>query len=51
MVKFVVCKLKGSAWAWWEQQQRMLTRLVKDPIQDWEKMTKYLNRKFLPPDY
>ena len=40
-VKFVSRKLKGSAWAWWEQLQRMRTRLGKDPIQDWEKMKKY----------
>ena len=50
-VKFVSCKLKESAWAWWEQLQRMRTRLGKDPIQDWEKMRKYLKRQFLPPDY
>ena len=50
-VKFVSRKLKGSAWAWWEQLQRMRTRLGKDPIQDWEKMKKYLKRQFLPPDY
>ena len=31
-VKFVSRKLKGSAWAWWEQLQRMRTRLGKDPI-------------------
>ena len=31
-VKFVVRKLSGSAWAWWEQMQRMRTRLSKDPI-------------------
>ena len=29
----------------------MRTRLGKDPIQDWEKMKKYLKRQFLPPDY
>ena len=50
-VKFVSRKLKGSAWAWWEQLQRMRTRLVKDPIQDWEKTKKYLKRQFLPLDY
>ena len=50
-VKFVCRKLKGSAWAWWEQLQRMRTRLGKDPIQHWEKMKKYLKRQFLPPDY
>ena len=50
-VKFVSRKLKGSAWAWWEQLQRMRTWLGKDPIQDWEKMKKYLKRQFLPPDY
>ena len=38
--KFVSRKLKGSAWAWWEQLQRMRTRLGKDRIQDWEKMMK-----------
>ena len=46
-VKFVSHKLK----AWCEQLQRMRTRLGKDPIQDWEKMKKYLKRQFLPPDY
>ena len=50
-VQFVSRKLKGSAWAWWEQLQMMRTRLGKDPIQDWEKMKKYLKRQFLPPDY
>ena len=50
-VKFVAHKLKKSAWEWWEQLQRMRTRLGKDPIQNWEKMKKYLKRQFLPPDY
>ena len=50
-VKFVVHKLKGSAWAWWEQLQRMRTRLRKEPIESWEKMKKYLKRQFLPPDH
>ena len=43
-VKFVAHKLKKSAWEWWEQLQRMRTRLGKDPIQNWEKMKKYLKR-------
>ena len=50
-VKFVESKLKGEAWTWWEQLQRMRTRLGKAPIQNWIKMKKYLKRKFLPPDY
>ena len=50
-VKFVVRKLRGSAWAWWEQLQRMRIRLRKDPIESWENMKKYLKRQFLPPDY
>ena len=49
--KQVKFNLKGSAWAWWEQLQRMRTRLGKDPIEHWEKMKKYLKRQFLPPDY
>ena len=49
--KFVESKLKGEAWAWWEQLQRMRTRLGKVPIEDWIKMKKYLKRRFLPPDY
>ena len=50
-VKFVESKLKGKAWTWWEQLQRMRTWLGKAPIQNWIKMKKYLKRKFLPPDY
>ena len=50
-VKFVESKLKGKAWAWWEQLQRMRTRLGKVPIQNGIKMKKYMKRKFLPPDY
>ena len=50
-VKFVNRKLKGSAWAWWEQLQRMRTRIRKDPIQNWEKMKKYLKQQFLPSNY
>ena len=50
-VKFVAHKLKKNSWDWWEQLQRMRTRLGKDPIQNWEKMKKYLKRQFLPPDY
>ena len=50
-VKFVSRKLKGCEWAWWEQLQRMHTRLGKDHIHDCEKMKKYLKRQFLPPDY
>ena len=50
-VKFVARKLRGSAWAWWDQLQRMRNRLRKDPIESWEKMKVYLKRQFLPPDY
>ena len=50
-VKIVARKLKGIALAWWEQLQRMRTRLGKYHIQNWEKMKKYLKRKFLPADY
>ena len=50
-VKFVVHKLRGSAWAWWEQLQRMRTQLRKDPIKSWEKLKNYLKRQFLLPDY
>ena len=50
-VKFVVRNLRGSAWAWWEQLQRMRTRLRNDPIENWEKMNEYFKRNFLPPDH
>ena len=50
-VKTVACKLKGSAWDWWEQLQRMRTRLGKDFIHNREKMKKYLKRQFLPSNY
>ena len=45
-VKFVAQKLKKSSWDWWEQLQRMHTQLRKDPIQNWEKMQKCLQRQF-----
>ena len=37
-VNFVAHKLRKNAWDWWEQLQRMRTRLRKDPIESWEKM-------------
>ena len=51
MKSLVESKLKGKGWTWWEQLQRMRTRLGKAPIQNWIKRKKYLKRKFLPPDY
>ena len=39
-VKFVESKLKGKAWDWWEQLQRMRTRLGKVLIQNWIKLKK-----------
>ena len=40
--KLGVHKLKGKAYALWEQLQMIRTQLRKDPIETWKNMKKYL---------
>lgn len=50
-VKVVAYKLKGGAFAWWEQLQYKRKREGKRPIRSWSKMRRLLKARFLPADY
>jgi hypothetical protein len=50
-VKLVAYKLRGGAFAWWEQTQSNRRRQGKQPVQTWLKMKKLMKAWFLPPDY
>ncbi|XP_020695883.1 uncharacterized protein LOC110109255 [Dendrobium catenatum] len=47
-VKYVACRLKGGASAWWMQLTRSRQREGKGPIRDWTRMKQLMRRHFLP---
>lgn len=51
MVKLVAIRLKGRAFAWWEQLQLTRQRRGKGKIKEWGEMKKKLNEQFLPFNY
>ena len=50
-VHLVALKLKGGAYAWWDQIVVNRQKQGIQPIHSWEKMKKLMKRRFLPPNY
>lgn len=50
-VKYVACKLKAGAGAWWIQSNQSRRREGKAPVKSWPKMKRILRSHFLPADY
>ena len=50
-VKVVSSRLRGTATAWWEQNQVNRRREGKKDVSTWPKMKQLLRRKFLPADW
>lgn len=49
-VRMVAYRMKGGAFAWWDQVQNNCRRQGKGVVKTWGKMRKSLKGRFLPPD-
>ncbi|KAI0515984.1 hypothetical protein KFK09_008655 [Dendrobium nobile] len=50
-VKYVACRLKGGAIAWWMQLCQTRQREGRGPIRNWKRMKQLMRRHFLPTDF
>ncbi|KAI0493337.1 hypothetical protein KFK09_027614 [Dendrobium nobile] len=50
-VKYVACRLKGGASAWWEQTVQSRQRDGRGQVRSWARMKQLLRSQFLPTDY
>ncbi|PKU86182.1 hypothetical protein MA16_Dca002013 [Dendrobium catenatum] len=50
-VKYVACRLKGGARAWWLQLLQTRRREGRGPVRNWHRMKQLLRSHFLPTDY
>ncbi|KAI0507593.1 hypothetical protein KFK09_013719 [Dendrobium nobile] len=50
-VKYVACRLKGGASAWWLQLLHNRHREGKGPIRSWSRLKQLMRRHFLPTDF
>ncbi|KAI0495115.1 hypothetical protein KFK09_025262 [Dendrobium nobile] len=50
-VKYVACRLKGGASAWWSQLLQCRRREGRGPVRSWLRMKQLLRGHFLPTDY
>ncbi|XP_028554101.1 uncharacterized protein LOC110105612 [Dendrobium catenatum] len=50
-VRYVACRLKGGASAWWAQMLQMRQREGKGQVRSWNRLKQLLRAQFLPTDY
>ncbi|KAI0491611.1 hypothetical protein KFK09_025871 [Dendrobium nobile] len=50
-VKYVACRLRSGASAWWNQLLQMRQREGKGPVRSWNRMKQLLRSQLLPTDY
>ncbi|XP_020683521.2 uncharacterized protein LOC110100366 [Dendrobium catenatum] len=50
-VKYVACRLRSGASAWWTQVLQTRQREAKGPVRTWARMKQLLRSQFLPTDY
>ncbi|PKU86669.1 RNA-directed DNA polymerase [Dendrobium catenatum] len=50
-VKYVGCRLKGGASAWWMQLLQNRLREGRGPVRTWVRMKQLMRRHFLPSDF
>ncbi|KAI0495171.1 hypothetical protein KFK09_025321 [Dendrobium nobile] len=50
-VKYVACRLKSGASAWWLQMLQSRRREGRGPVRSWWRMKQLLRGQFLPTDY
>ncbi|KAI0529652.1 hypothetical protein KFK09_002206 [Dendrobium nobile] len=50
-VKYVACRLRSGASAWWTQLLQMRQRELKGPVRSLARMKQLLHSQFLPTDY
>ncbi|KAI0514154.1 hypothetical protein KFK09_010188 [Dendrobium nobile] len=50
-VKYVACRLKGGASAWWHQLLQTRQREGRGPVRNWLRMKQLLRSHFLPTDF
>ncbi|XP_020702058.1 uncharacterized protein LOC110113720 [Dendrobium catenatum] len=50
-VKYVSCRLKGGASAWWSQLLQSRRREGRGPVHSWVRMKQLLRAHFLPTDF
>jgi len=50
-VKLVATRLRGIAFAWWQQTKLTRERMEKSKVVRWEKMKKMMRATFLPHNY
>ncbi|KAI0530516.1 hypothetical protein KFK09_000060 [Dendrobium nobile] len=50
-VKYVACRIKGGASAWWQQVLQTRRREGKGQVRNWPKMKQLLRGHYLPTDY
>ncbi|KAI0516557.1 hypothetical protein KFK09_009234 [Dendrobium nobile] len=50
-VKYVACKLKDGASAWWQQVLQTRRREGRRPVRQWNRMKQLLRGHYLPTDY
>ncbi|PKU73240.1 RNA-directed DNA polymerase [Dendrobium catenatum] len=50
-VKYVACRLRGGAGAWWSQLLQSRRREGRSPVRSWTRMKQLLRGHFLPTDF
>ncbi|KAI0507351.1 hypothetical protein KFK09_013473 [Dendrobium nobile] len=50
-VKYVACRLRAGASAWWEQTLQARRREGRDRVRTWTRMKQLLRAQFLPTDF